>query len=167
MQRPGGPPCFPYLQSPPASQVLVPAASSIRGTLFQTLGPRWQKLPRCWGALKERKALYLSSPDKSLHHEPFWHTARTSNWEQKVLIEIWESAEIPSYTNLKSLTFKTGSKGPISCQQKGNSAGIMRVSQSKLRDGGSRGKTLLMSSWIPTGDCFGFQFNRSRDWMIF
>lgn len=136
----------------------------------------WDTVPDPWTQVAEAAAVLRSSegeesalsvPDKSLHHEPFWHTARTSNWEQKVLIEIWESAEIPSYTNLKSLTFKTGSKGPISCQQKGNSAGTVRVPQSKSRDGGSRGKTLLMSSWIPTGDCFGFQFNRSREWMIF
>lgn len=66
--------------------------------------------------------------------------------KNEVLTEIWESAEIPSYTNPKRLTFKTGNKGPISCQQKGNSVGIVCVPQSKSRDGGSRGKTLLMSS---------------------
>ena len=66
--------------------------------------------------------------------------------KNEVLTEIWESAEIPSYTNPKRLTLKTGNKGPISCQQKGNSTGIVCVPQSKSRDGGNRGKTFLMSS---------------------
>lgn len=169
MQWPVGPLCSPHLQSLPASQVsVVPAASSIHGTLLETLGPRWQELQQCWRALKEWKALpvpvltdhFIMNPSDTQQGHP-------TGSKNEVLTEIWESAEIPSYTNPKRLTFKTGNKGPISCQQKGNSVGIVCVPQSKSRDGGSRGKTLLMSSWIPTGDCFGFQFYRSREWMLF
>lgn len=119
MQRPGGPPCFPYLQSPPASQVLVPAASSIRGTLFQTLGPRWQKLPQCWEALKERKALYLyptnhfiMNPSDTQQGHPtgskkswlrfgnpqrFHHTQISKAWHLK------QEARVPSLANRREI----------------------------------------------------------------
>lgn len=138
--------------SPSAITARVPGVSSPCSIVHPWDAARdpWTQVAGAAAVLKSFEGVGSStctSPDRSLHHEPSdTQQGHPTGSKNEVLTEIWESAEIPSYTNPKRLTFKTGNKGPISCQQKGNSVGIVCVPQSKSRDGGSRGKTLLMSS---------------------